>query len=129
MLDLASLDSVRTFAAAWQRERRPLHILVNNAGIFSMGGMCHTLLLRSCDTLQWPACAWVDFLETCGLGAAGRTVTRDGFEAHMGTNYLGPFLLTMLLLPNLLHTAKTVCPCTSPSFSTCALPTGVCHTL
>ena len=28
----------------------------------------------------------------------------------MGTNYLGPFLLTMLLLPNLLHTAKTVGP-------------------
>ena len=38
-------------------------------------------------------------------------MTRDGFEAHMGTNYLGPFLLTMLLLPNLLHTAKTVGPC------------------
>ena len=39
VLDLASLDSVRSFAAAWQRQQRPLHILVNNAGIFSMGGV------------------------------------------------------------------------------------------
>ena len=39
LLDLASLDSVRAFAAAWQRQRRPLHILVNNAGIFTMGGV------------------------------------------------------------------------------------------
>ena len=31
-LDLASLDSVRSFAAAWDAEQRPLHILVNNAG-------------------------------------------------------------------------------------------------
>ena len=31
-LDLASLESVRRFAAAWDAEQRPLHILVNNAG-------------------------------------------------------------------------------------------------
>lgn len=31
-LDLTSLDSVRRFAAAWDAEQRPLHILVNNAG-------------------------------------------------------------------------------------------------
>jgi len=40
--------------------------------------------------------------------AAGRVVTKDGFEGHMGTNYLGPFLLTMLLLPCMQHTAETV---------------------
>ncbi len=32
-LDLASLDSVRSFAAALAAEERPVHLLVNNAGI------------------------------------------------------------------------------------------------
>lgn len=31
----------------------------------------------------------------------GYAKSEDGFELHMATNYLGPFLLTMLLLPNL----------------------------
>lgn len=35
-LDLASLASVRAFAAAWQG--RHLHILINNAGLFGLGG-------------------------------------------------------------------------------------------
>lgn len=36
-LDLASLDSVRSFALSWQQKQRPLHMLINNAGIFTMG--------------------------------------------------------------------------------------------
>ncbi|CAI5972294.1 unnamed protein product [Closterium sp. NIES-65] len=36
-VDLESLASVRAFARAWEAEARPLHVLVNNAGIFSMG--------------------------------------------------------------------------------------------
>ncbi len=36
VLDLASLASVRAFATAWQG--RPLHILINNAGLFGLGG-------------------------------------------------------------------------------------------
>ncbi|BDA41074.1 Retinol dehydrogenase 11 [Coccomyxa sp. Obi] len=74
LLDVASLDSIRRFAKSWHEQKRPLHMLINNAGIFSMG--------------------------------ADRSRTEEGFEAHMGTNYLGPFLLTMLLLPNLRQTAK-----------------------
>lgn len=35
-------------------------------------------------------------------------MTKDGFEAHMGTNHLGPFLLTMLLLPCMRETARKV---------------------
>ena len=31
-LDLESLASVRSFAAAWELSERPLHVLVNNAG-------------------------------------------------------------------------------------------------
>ena len=40
-LDVASLDSVRTFANAWLKSQRPIHGLINNAGIFSMGGELH----------------------------------------------------------------------------------------
>ena len=63
-LDLASLDSVRSFASNFIAQDRPLHLLVNNAGIMIP-----------------------DRLETV-----------DGFEAHFGTNHLGHFLLTNLLI-------------------------------
>lgn len=35
------------------------------------------------------------------------SVTAQGYELHMGTNCLGPFLLTKLLLPILIETSKT----------------------
>lgn len=35
-LNLLSLSSVRSFAAAWEARQGPLHVLINNAGIFSM---------------------------------------------------------------------------------------------
>ncbi|XP_056685935.1 dehydrogenase/reductase SDR family member FEY-like [Spinacia oleracea] len=37
-LDLLSLDSVAQFAEAWNAGLGPLHVLINNAGIFSIGG-------------------------------------------------------------------------------------------
>lgn len=37
LLDLASLDSVRSFVQRWEQQQRPLHILINNAGMFNMG--------------------------------------------------------------------------------------------
>lgn len=37
-LDLLSLDSVVNFANAWNARLGPLHVLINNAGIFSIGG-------------------------------------------------------------------------------------------
>jgi len=66
-LDLASLRSVRAFAADAIARHPRTHVLVNNAGIFS----------RS------------------------RRVTEDGLESQFQVNYLGPFLLTHLLLPAL----------------------------
>lgn len=38
LLDLASLKSVREFGAKWEKEQRPLHILINNAGIYNIAG-------------------------------------------------------------------------------------------
>lgn len=36
-LDLASLESVRNFAAAFKKRNLPLHLLINNAGVVLMG--------------------------------------------------------------------------------------------
>jgi NAD(P)-dependent dehydrogenase (short-subunit alcohol dehydrogenase family) len=65
VLDLASLDSVRLFAAAWQGE---IDLLINNAGVM----------------------------------VPPLTRTADGFELQFGTNHLGHFALTNLLLPAML---------------------------
>lgn len=64
-LDLASLASIREFAASQQH---PLHILINNAGV---------------------------------MAPPRRQETADGFELQFGTNVLGHFTLTALLLPAL----------------------------
>lgn len=66
-LDLGSLASVRTFAREYVAQKRPLHLLINNAGVLHKH----------------------------------RTLTQDGFEAQMGVNHLGHFLLTTMLLESL----------------------------
>lgn len=68
ILDLASLASVREFAGNELAQRRPLHILINNAGV---------------------------------MAPPRRLETADGFELQFGTNVLGHFALTGLLLPAL----------------------------
>ena len=68
ILDLASLSSVRDFARKQLAERRPLHILINNAGV---------------------------------MAPPKRLETVDGFELQFGTNVLGHFALTALLMPAL----------------------------
>ncbi|MFP3463940.1 oxidoreductase [Leifsonia sp. SIMBA_070] len=64
-LDVASLASVRAFAAEIAAEYDSIDLLVNNAGAENL---------------------------------AGRRSTVDGFEFHLGTNMLGHFALTGLLL-------------------------------
>lgn len=71
-LDLASLESVRAFAAAWARD--PIDLLVNNAGVM--------------------------------IPPLSRT--EDGFELQFGTNHLGHFALTNLLLPHLTAAGRVV---------------------
>jgi NAD(P)-dependent dehydrogenase (short-subunit alcohol dehydrogenase family) len=46
-LDLLSLDSVVKFADAWNARMAPLHVLINNAGIFAIGGLQDYLLTQS----------------------------------------------------------------------------------
>ncbi len=70
-LDLASLASVRAFAAGWAGD---LDLLINNAGVM----------------------------------AAPPGLTDDAFEVHLGTNHLGPFALTNLLLPHVTGRVVTV---------------------
>ncbi len=72
-LDLASLASVREFAAWFDARHAALNVLVNNAGIM----------------------------------ACPRGRTADGFELQFGTNHLGHFLLTALLVPKLLAGAPS----------------------
>jgi NAD(P)-dependent dehydrogenase (short-subunit alcohol dehydrogenase family) len=67
-VDLASLASIRAFAAGFLADHDAIDVLVNNAGVM----------------------------------ASPLTRTEDGFELQFGTNHLGHFLLTALLLPALL---------------------------
>jgi len=71
-LDLASLESVRAFAARFSGAGEPLDVLVNNAGVMAI---------------------------------PERQVTADGFERQFGTNHLGHFALTGLLLAALRRSA------------------------
>jgi NAD(P)-dependent dehydrogenase (short-subunit alcohol dehydrogenase family) len=70
-LDLANLDSVRAFAAAWEG---PIDVLINNAGVM--------------------------------FPPPSKTV--DGFETQFGTNHLGHFALTNLLLTQVIGRVVTV---------------------
>jgi NAD(P)-dependent dehydrogenase (short-subunit alcohol dehydrogenase family) len=72
LLDLASLASVREFAANQLAQRLPLHLLINNAGV---------------------------------MAPPRRLETVDGFELQFGTNVLGHFALTGLLMPALQQAA------------------------
>ena len=71
-LDMASLASIRGFAAEFAGRGIALDVLVNNAGVMAL---------------------------------PKREVTADGFERQFGTNHLGHFALTGLVMPQLLQAA------------------------
>ncbi len=69
-LDLGDLESVRSFASAFNNSHTRLDVLLNNAGIMMTPYF----------------------------------TTKDGFEGQIGTNHLGHFALTGLLMDVLLNT-------------------------
>jgi NAD(P)-dependent dehydrogenase (short-subunit alcohol dehydrogenase family) len=68
IMDMASLESVRTAAEECLALNQPIDVLVNNAGVVN----------------------------------TTRRTTVDGFEETLAINHFAPFLLTGLLLPNML---------------------------
>ncbi len=76
--DLASLGQVHTLAKQISSKHPSLDVLINNAGV--------------------------------GFGDPAtqeRQLSQDGHELRFAVNYLAPFLLTTLLLPNLRHAAPS----------------------
>ncbi|CAG9460090.1 unnamed protein product [Pedinophyceae sp. YPF-701] len=70
-LDLSSLKSVRDFAAQWEKK----------------GAEPLHVLINNAGILE--------------LGSTTRATTVDGLESHVGTNHVGPALLTLLMMPYL----------------------------
>ena len=114
-LDVASFSSIRRFCKQWTESGRKLDCLVNNAGIFSIVGkntnegkatktdsqvIMHYCVSRHSDAIYKNMLGWLHLVPCSG----SKALTADGFEAHLGTNYLGASLLTLLLLPALRKT-------------------------
>lgn len=83
-LDLASPSSVRRFAKEYAAKGYPLHLLINNGGIYC-GSALETTQVSSGNDDGSPALQ---------------------VELAFATNYLGHFLLTRLLLPLLASSAR-----------------------
>ncbi len=83
-MDLASLSSIRKCATVLLGKLDKIDILLNNAGMF-------LTLMATCNQLQ--------SLFSGVMVPPRDAKTEDGFELQFGTNHLGHFLLTELLLP------------------------------
>lgn len=60
-----------------------------------------------------------------GIMAAPFKLTEDGYESHMAINYLGHFLLTHLLLPELKAAGTDNCHSRIVNVSSCVHSLGV----
>ena len=71
-----------------------------------------TLDLADLSSVRRFAADWTDpvdvLINNAGVMATRRTETADGFELQFGTNHLGHFLLTTLLLPQITDRVVTV---------------------
>ena len=78
LLDLADLQSVVDFSSRWKQQGRDLHVLACNAGVQHSGSKDSPIR------------------------------TKDGFEDTIGTNHIGHFLLTSLLMKSIADDGRIV---------------------
>ncbi|GAA0142687.1 dehydrogenase [Lithospermum erythrorhizon] len=103
-LDLLSLDSVVTFADAWNSRSGPLHVLINNAGIFSIGDLIVSQdLLNPCCHENCEIFSYLLSIALVLYFSEPQKFSSDGYEAHMQVNHLAPALLSLLLFPSLIR--------------------------
>lgn len=63
--------------------------------------------IRTCAQTLLKTERTIDLLvNNAGIMMCPEGKTKDGFELQFGTNHLGPFLLTMLLLPKICQSEK-----------------------
>jgi len=84
-LDLGSLSSVKQFVDEFMTLTLPLHMLVLNAGI-----------------MKSPGASFVGQEMTYGF-----SLTSDGFEEHVGVNYISHYYLTRLLMEKLIASSPS----------------------
>lgn len=99
-VDMTSLRSVRQFVGSFTDRGLPLHVLVNNGERTAADMHVHAGI--SCVTKCHMSPA-------AGAMLVPERQTHDGFEHHLGLNYLSHFLLTGLLLPLLKGSGSPGC--------------------
>jgi retinol dehydrogenase-12 len=90
VVDLSDMTSVRSAAEHFLEQESRLDVLVNNAGVMQPPAGSKSKQVRAGSPVGF---VWL---------------TAQGYDLEMGTNVLGPFLLTRLLQPLLRKTAASM---------------------